>query len=377
LKTVIGNSDLGGSLDVDLTGSSPLWKAALVSDHLQLNDFAKETYSLAPSQGLATGAAEAGTSPRKRVDEALFQANGSLRRFHPSDGLDADIELEARHVYSGPDRLGNGRLVMRTRENTLDIDTVQLDIPGGKVNGAMGIRLAEEGITGHLQLDMERFDYGILVRRLVPASKADGLITARVDLQLSGRDFLHSLDQADGTIDLAAWPRNIGADVLDIWAVNLYLAILPSFSDKESKVNCLVALLDAEQGQLKEEFLALDTTKVWVNGNLDVSFPYQTVKLSLFPQSKTARMFSLQTPIRVAGDFDQMRLKIQPLDLVGAYASFVLSPLHAPMRRIFGNKVPRDGSEMCGKLLDRDYLKMLKQKRKEEEDALDNAYSGD
>jgi hypothetical protein len=159
--------------------------------------------------------------------------------------------------------------------------------------------------------------------------------------------------------------------------VNLFFAILPSLSDKESKVNCLVAVLDTEEGQLNEMFLGVDTTKVWVNGNLDVNFPNETVKLSLFPRSKTARIFGLQTPIRVNGSFDELSLSVRPTDIVGSYVSFILSPLHAPMRRIFGKNIPEDGSEICGKLLDRDYLQSIKDEIQEQEDSLDDAYSGD
>ena len=241
----------------------------------------------------------------------------------------------------------------------------------------MGIQLIDDGVEGYFRLDVEKLDYGILTRRINPDTRADGLVSAHVDLELSGRDFSHSLEHASGKIDFAMWPRNIGADVMNIWAVNLFFAILPSFSDRESKVNCVVAILDAEEGQLNEQFLALDSTKVWVNGNLDVNFPKETVRLSLFPRSKTARMFGLQTPIHVSGNFNDLSLRIRPLDLIGSYASFILSPLHAPMRRIFGEQIPEDGSEICGELLDRDYLKGLQEKAEERERALDNAYSGD
>ena len=377
LDARIGDSDLGGVIKIDITHPRPLWTMNLVSNNFQIDDFDLEDYSVIPDQEAVTDNEQPQATTRERVREVMMQANTTLEQPHDVDNLDADITLDARQVYSGKDRLGNGQLVMALREDVMDIKQLKLNVPGGDLEGSMGIQLIDDGIEGYFRLDVEKLDYGILTRRINPDTSADGLITARVDLELSGSDFSHSLEHASGKIDFAMWPRNIGADVMNIWAVNLFFAILPSFSDRESKVNCVVAVLNTEDGQLNEQFLALDSTKVWVNGNLDVNFPKETVRLSLFPRSKTARMFGLQTPIHVRGNFDDLSLRIRPLDLIGSYASFILSPLHAPMRRIFGEQIPEDGSEICGELLDRDYLKRLQEKAEERERALDNAYSGD
>ena len=377
LDARIGDSDLGGVIKIDITHPRPLWTMNLVSNNFQIDDFDLEDYSVIPDQEAVTDNEQPQATTRERVREVMMQANTTLEQPHDVDNLDADITLDARQVYSGKDRLGNGQLVMALREDVMDIKQLKLNVPGGNLEGSMGIQLIDDGIEGYFRLDVEKLDYGILTRRINPDTSADGLITARVDLELSGSDFSHSLEHASGKIDFAMWPRNIGADVMNIWAVNLFFAILPSFSDRESKVNCVVAVLNTEDGQLNEQFLALDSTKVWVNGNLDVNFPKETVRLSLFPRSKTARMFGLQTPIHVRGNFDDLSLRIRPLDLIGSYASFILSPLHAPMRRIFGEQIPEDGSEICGELLDRDYLKRLQEKAEERERALDNAYSGD
>ena len=70
-------------------------------------------------------------------------------------------------------------------------------------------------------------------------------------------------------------------------------------------------------------------------------------------------------------------LKVKKSDIVKTFASIILSPLHVPMRRIYGKKIPADGSEECGKLLDRSYLKSIKDKMREREITIDDAYSYD
>ena len=375
LKAVVGHSDLGGTIDIDITKERPLWNMRLVSEEFQIDDFDVEGFSLIPGEGDKEMASD--TSARQKTIEMMEKADKSLDKPHYSDHLDADITLEAKHVLSGKDILGHGEMVMKARESKLDIEEFHLNVPGGKIDGAMNLELVSDGITGRIKLDMDKLDYGILVRRINPDSIADGLVSTRIDLQLAGKDFSHSFDKAAGKFDFVAWPKHISADALNIWSVNLFFAILPSLSKKEAKFNCVVAILDTKEGQLNESFLGIDTTKVWLNGNLKVNFPNETVNLRLFPHSKTAKIFGLQTPIQVKGSFDELSLSVRPIDIIGSYVSFILSPLHAPMRRIFGKNIPEDGSEICGKLLDRDYLQSIKDQIQEREDSLDNAYSGD
>lgn len=360
LKSIIGNSDLGGTIDIDMTGVRPLWKMDLVSERLQLDDFIAEGYSLIPGKEKNSDTSdEMTTSP---VDKPLLkQADQRLDESLEIDEWDLDITLGARKVVSNEDHIGGGKIILSARQDRFD-ESFQLNIPAGKLHGEIGFRRADPGVTGHFKIDMEKFDYGIFLRHLDPDTEADGLISANVDLQLAGKNYSHSLEHANGKIDMAIWPRNINADVMDIWAINLFFAILPKLSTEESKVNCVVSVLNVEDGQLNEEFFAVDSTKVWLKGNLDINFPNESVSLSLFPKSKKARIFGLELPVILKGTFEEQNLVVNKSKIAGAVLSFIFSPLHAPMRRIFGKHVPSDASEKCGELMDRDYLKALKKK---------------
>jgi hypothetical protein len=94
-----------------------------------------------------------------------------------------------------------------------------------------------------------------------PESKLDGILSTRIDLEFGGSDATHLLNHANGQVDIALWPKNTKpAKILNLWATNLYLILLPELKKKESKVNCLVGLMNMKDGELKEEFFAIDTT---------------------------------------------------------------------------------------------------------------------
>jgi len=238
----------------------------------------------------------------------------------------------------------------------------------------------DDNLTGDIELIIDKLDYGITARMFNPEATLDGVISTNVDLEFSGNKIMQLLDHATGQLDFAVWPKSTqAAKILDLWATNLYLILLPELKKKESKVNCLVGLMNLENGMMKEDFFAIDTTKLWIQGNFNVDFGQQNIQLSLFPRSKTARLFSLQSPIRASGSFSDISLNVNVLDLGITYISFITSPLHVPTRWIFGGKPPEDGSAVCEQFFDRQYVENLKaelekKEQKEIDEILDSDY---
>jgi uncharacterized protein involved in outer membrane biogenesis len=342
LKAIIGDSDLGGQVFVDSSGSKTHWDLNLISQNFQINDFEVEGFSLIPKTSRAASTLSDKKGEAKQLQEDLnkgFQES----RDHPN--IDISLQLEARQVLSGKDNLGGGKLHLQASENSLSID-----------------------------INMDKFDYGILYRQFKPDHHADGLISTRVDLQLSGSDFKHSLDHANGRFDFALWPKNIDASAINLWSVNLFLAILPELNKKESKFNCGTALLDINDGQLSEEVIFIDTSKIWMKGNLKVDFPKEHLSLVLFPTAKKAKLFGLHAPMRIKGTFSDIGVSIKPLDIVGAYFKFIASPLSAPFKRAFDTHKEEDLSKFCGEILDREYLRALLEEIEKKTPTLDEMY---
>lgn len=377
LKTNIGSSNLGGEIFVKTEGNKTHWKLNLDSQNFQIDDFNIEGFSLIPATANDPELGKKPSIKEDRKDPAINMLTEKLKESKKYPGIDVELQLKANKVYSGSDFMGGGDLHLKASENSLSIDTFHLDLPGGFMDGALEIQLQGNDVKGRLKLDMDKFNYGVIYRHFYPESVADGLISTRVDLQLAGDDFKHSLNHANGQLDLAFWPKNIEAKILNMWSVNLLLAILPELKKQESKMNCGVALLDIEDGKLSEELLVIDTSKIWMNGNIRVNFPMEEVSLTLFPKAKKAKIFGLQAPIRIKGTFDELRLSIRAIDILSSYVSFITSPLHAPFRRMFGKNVPEDASHLCEELLDREHIKAVLEEMKKESPTLDDMYNYD
>ena len=98
---------------------------------------------------------------------------------------------------------------------------------------------------------------------------------------------------------------------------------------------------------MKEKAIYMDTSKMRIVGQAEVDFQKRKLKLLMKPLAIEAKLFSLTTPILVQGSFDVFGVWGVVLGIVSCAVSFITSPVHAPLRRIFTEKQPPDGLRAC------------------------------
>ncbi len=354
-KATIGETQLQASIVIDTNQAKPHWMINLSSQQLQLKDFSFDNWSTKQTDATTVKPSEQNIYQRP-LNKPLRQLEDMVR----TPDMHFDLNIKVDKLLSGEDPLGKARFQLHLRDNAISLENANIEIPGGRITASISLALDDDETSGHVILNIDKLDYGITTRLFEPDSLVDGIISIRADLQLDGGDFTRLLENATGEFDFAIWPKTTKpTKALNLWATNLYLILLPELKKKESFVNCMVGLMDMNEGRMKEELFAIDTTQLWIYGNINVDFEQEHVELSLFPQSKTARLFSLQTPIRAQGSFTDIGLLLNPIDLTETYISFITSPLHVPARWIFGDKPPKDGSAICEQLFDRVYVKKL------------------
>jgi len=65
-----------------------------------------------------------------------------------------------------------------------------------------------------------------------------------------------------------------------------------------------VVRLGLDAGQLTEKAVFMDTTQMSVAGKVDIDFTSQEIDIVMAPKAKRPEFFSLATPIKVQGSFD-------------------------------------------------------------------------
>ncbi len=342
----VGDSQLKGNLLLD-TRKTPIFLAVdLNSKHIQINDFNTGDWSPVEKQTPAEKKPEKSARQIKQKREKAHK----LLSYENLSRFDIDIKMAVDKVLSGADNLGSGKAAIELKNARLLLNLEELKLPGGSAQAKFIYRPSgKKTINVALISRINRFDYGILARRIDPESQVSGLISVDIDLVSDNVGSINSLlTNSEGHIDFAWMPKALNADLFEMWAVNLITAVLKS-ADKEnsSKVNCVIGRFVLEQGMMRQKVIYADTTRMRMFGEAEANFKQRTIKVRVTPDAKKAEFFSLATPVSVQGSFDKFGLSINPLGLTKSVVSFITSPVHVPVRRLFGKGLPEDGKEAC------------------------------
>ncbi|KLV05543.1 AsmA protein [Photobacterium aquae] len=264
------------------------------------------------------------------------------------DMLNARFSLDVNEVRSGDDWLGAGKLDWTVKDGVFNLKPLYIQLPGGSIDLASTIKAKDDMFDLRFDGHVENFDYGILARRLAPESGMHGTFSTQFQLTSLANSPDTLLNNANGFIGVAAWPKAFEADLIDLWAVSLTDAIIPNFTNNDPSVlNCVAAGIDIKQGTMKQRDLLLDTTRMQVNGLFNASYADRDFSLYLRPQSKRAQIFSLQTPVEVLGKFEHFDFSVPLSAILETSVRFTTSPVVSPIRWLVEKPIAPDGSAQC------------------------------
>jgi uncharacterized protein involved in outer membrane biogenesis len=334
----IGSSELTGRLVVESQAEPPRLELALKASEIQLDDYRVGDWTLLEEEpGEAPPEADGESRPAPR---ALLSPE-VMKRF------DAKLELDVGRVAAGRDWLGKGRLAARLEKGAFRLDAFDVDVRGGSIATRASLTPRRRGVSGTVNLRIDRFDYGVLARRFAPDSDMKGLFGVEVELASTAPRAVDLLKNASGHFDFAVFPETLEAGVIDLWAVNLVSAVLPVIDEDQSKVNCLVALMDMEQGIMRQQVLIVDTSRLTVHGEAKIDFHTERIEVDLAPTPKRPQFFSAATPIHVEGNFEDFGIGVDAGDVLGTLIRFMTSVIHVPVQRLFTPDRDPDELETC------------------------------
>ena len=344
----VGESSLDGSVKLDFTRDKPKLEVSLISKILQTDDF--RTEGLKPTEGAQTEAPEEQkSSTTEAVNEEPTNKEGkSLLSYEVLNAFDAMVRIAVEQVVSGEDKLGAAQVVLAVEDASLQLEPITLEIPGGRFDAGVKYTPSPDDITLTVRADIEDFDVGVLIRHLKPGSDMGGRLYLDVDLDSTAPDPAAIMANANGHLDFGLVPENISSGLIDLWAVNLLSAIMDKSTEKDQAVmNCVVVRTKIKEGVLEEEAIYLDTSNMRIAGKMDIDFNTGDLEIKLAPKAKSPEFFSVAIPIQVKGSLDDFGLKIGILRMTGQVVSFITSPIHVPVRRVFTEDSPEDGVEAC------------------------------
>ncbi|HQR55580.1 MAG TPA: AsmA family protein [Burkholderiaceae bacterium] len=342
LHARVGGSQLDGAVALDLSGPRPHLYLQVAAPTIQLDDFplperlTDSPRTIEEERGLRRSASQL----VGRTDRLLSAA--FLRR------LDATIDVKAKEVLSGNDRLADGSMRLKLAGGHLSLDPAVVNLPGGTVRLSMSYDLKETEVELALAAHVERFDYGIIARRIDRAQDLRGLLSLDLDVVGRAPTLETILHNASGRVDFAVWPTELSGGVFNFWSVNLLLQVVPLIdTDTRPTVNCIVGRFDLDNGDLRDDKMLIDTSTVRIRGAGHANLATEQLEFVFRPRAKGFRLFLLQNPLHVTGKLGDQRFGFKRRDTVQSVLRQIASPILVPIEFLTLGPLPRDGADVC------------------------------
>ena len=262
--------------------------------------------------------------------------------------FDGEALVEVGEVLSGDDSLGRGDLKARLKDGRLEMDPFVLDLPAGRVGLTMAVAPRPGQVEVSLRARLDRFDYGILARQRDPNTRQGGLISLDAELHAAGPDLSNLSPGADGWIEVAVRPENLGAGVLELWATNILGALLRLVSPfSRPRVNCLVGAFDVQGGRLESRVLLVDTTSMQILGEGGADYGTGALRFVFRPVPKRSEVLSLAVPVVAEGILPNVRTRVRAENPLRTLARQARNALRIPLETILRRRPPADGRPIC------------------------------
>ena len=347
LQLKVGSSELTGHGKIDTKLVPPRIDVALAAPTIQLDDFRFGDWSPEKTKPDALPKQES----QSQLSEKAAQKSDQVQQILSPEVLrrqNAYLAVSVDQVISGQDMLGNGKLVAQLENGRIVIGPVIVNTPGGSASFRLGYKPGDKSVGASLRAEVKHFDYGVLARRIDKKNEMRGIFSLDVDIKSRAQHLSELLRYGKGHIDFAVWPENMKSGFLDIWAVNVLMALLPAIDSSDtSKVNCAIGRFVLSDGKLSEKTILIDTSRMRVTGRGGADFASEAIRLYVQPRAKTPQFFSFALPIELGGNFNDFHVGVSPADVLETVGQLATSVVWVPIQSLFGKATPSDGRDVC------------------------------
>ncbi len=344
----IGESDIAGTLAVDVGGKRPAMKADLVSNILVFDDLGPLIGSRPGSVARAVGAAAdpvsgAVTSADARKTAAPATGGSARNRVLPDlpfktdrwDSVDAEVTLKVktiRHAVALP--LENLVTHLSLRDSVLTLDPLNFGIAGGELNAVISLDGRKDPVQATARIKARK----ILIARMFPTVELSqtsiGEINGDFAFAGKGNSVGRMLATANGKVGLVVANGEISRLMMEKVGLHLWEILeLKVTGDKLIKLHCGVANFDVKTGVMHADALVLDTAVTTIIGTGIIDLGQEKLDLTLNQKTKNTSPLALRSPIHVRGNLAKPDVEVDKGRIaargLGAIALGLVNPLLA------------------------------------------------
>ncbi|MFZ6812902.1 AsmA family protein [Undibacterium sp. Rencai35W] len=352
-KGQVGSSDIAGSLDFQTRSGSlgrPMLTGTIVSHLLQLSDL-----------GPLIGA----DSNRSKVERGVI-ANQPSGKVLPVEkfktdrwtSVDAKIQFNAEKIIRDKELpVTHLATSLQLQDGILTLAPLSFDVAGGTLNA--NIRLDGSGktdaaaIKALMTVSARHLKLKQLFPGLEPLQASVGEINGDASLSATGNSVASLLGASNGEIKTLINHGSISKRLLEQMGLNIGNVALTYLSgDKQVRLNCMATDFSVTNGLMQTRTFVIDTDDAILDVNGTINMTQEELDLTIKPNSKGLRIFSLRAPLYVHGSFKEPKVTIDKgvlaLRAGGALALAAAAPVAALLPLI---NVSPEADSGCTQLL--------------------------
>lgn len=319
---VVGNSDLGGDVQVETGGERPRLQANLLSQRLDFDDLAG--FVGAPPK---TGGEESANA-RQKAEAARLAARPTVLPDKAYDlgrlrAMDADVRWKARRINAPSLPLDDMDAHLLLDDGLLRLEPLDFGVAGGHIRSTLRMDARRPQIATALDANLRNVQLGRLFPDAKLAEQASGGISGRVQLSGTGNSVAAMLGSSDGNVAIGMGRGHIGNLLMELAGLDIAESVKFLFTgDKQIPLRCAFADFGVQDGLMQARALAFDTTDTLVVGEGTVSLRQEHLDLLLRPRPKDKSILALRSPLRIGGTFKDpsFRPDFKALGIRGAIA---------------------------------------------------------
>jgi len=337
----IGNSDIGGVMQVDTGGKRPYLHGELGSQLLDFED-------LGPLIG--TRKTSTAAEPPKQPDDkpalqpvSLPKAEAAGKRVLPDvpfrtdrwDSVDANVTLKAKTIRRAealPIENLSTRILMR--DSVLTLDPLTFGVAGGQLSGLVALNGQQNPIQARARIQARKMQLPKLFPTIQITKASVGQVDGSFDLAGHGNSVADMLASADGKVALVVDGGQVSRLMMETVGLHLWEILRLKISgDQTINIRCVVADFGVTQGVMKSNALVFDTDVTNVLGSGTIDLRREQLDLTFDPETKRTSPISLQSPIYIRGPLGQPSVGVNKGIIAargaGALALMAVNPLLA------------------------------------------------
>jgi len=319
----VGDSDLAGDVQVDVSGPRPMFRAQLLSKKLDFDDLAG--FIGAPP---STGSGETANASQK-AQSAKLAASPRVLPDTPYNlaklrAMDADVRWRAQRIQAPKvPMIEDMDAHLLLDAGLLRLEPLDFGVAGGNVRSTIRMDARREPIDTRATIAVRGVELPKLLMKAELAQGAIGRIGGDIALHGHGNSIAAILGSADGDVGLGMGRGRISNLVMELAGLDIAEALKFLLTeDRQVPIRCAFADFGVKDGLMTSRALAFDSTDTIIVGEGTINLKDESLDLLLKPRPKDRSILTFRSPLRMGGTFKDPSFQpdLAALGLRGAIA---------------------------------------------------------